>query len=192
MAAQDPALLARLRRQGFGAVRPSEGLAVLASLLSLSAAPQAAAAATRLVQFAVLASPLLWPELLRASVGSRANTGFYAEFAPRLASHGQHVAPGFAAITADGSVMPAPQAALVCDSQQQEGGGRPRRPSTAVVAAVLAIVRQVLAAEVALDQGLMEVRQNLLPRAGLPKLSRAMLGKPAAVWVDHGMCSYAA
>ena len=161
MAAQDPALLARLRRQGFGAVPLQEGLHVLASLLSLSSVPQALPNASSAAQPApaLVASPLLWPELLRASAGARAKDGFYAEFAPQLLAPEHHPARGAAAITGPSGDTASSQAALLSDSQRQAGGHQQQAKSQDVMAAVLAIVRQVLGAEVTPDQGLMEVRQ---------------------------------
>lgn len=161
MAAQDPALLARLRRQGFGAVSPQEGLHVLASLLSLSSAPQTLTAAWPSAQPtpALMASPLLWPELLRASTGARAKDGIYAEFAPQLAAPEQHPARGAAANTGSSGGAASSRVALLSDSQRQAGGHQQQAQPQDVMAAVLAIVRQVLGAEVAPDQGLMEVRQ---------------------------------
>ncbi len=101
MAARDPALLARLRRQGFATVPPQDGLSVLASLLSLrksapAALPTHGDPAAQPAP-AVVASPLLWPELLRASAASRAKDGSYAEFAPALDPPLQRAAGGAAA-----------------------------------------------------------------------------------------------
>ena len=165
MAAQDPALLTRLRRQGFGSVPPQEGLHILASLLSLSSAPQTMASARFTAQPApaIVASPLLWPELLRASAGARAKDGFYAELAPQLPANVRDSAGSAAAIMGPSSVTVSSRPMLLSDSQQQ-GSGHQQQPSEDVTAAVQAIVRQVLGAEVAPDQGLMEVR---LPRKSL-------------------------
>ena len=145
MAAQDPALLARLRRQGFGAVPPHEGLRILASLLSLGAAPRTVADAGPSAQPApaLVASPLVWSDVLRAGTGRRAWDGFYEDFIlQEEAAHSQQAAIGSAASVGPSSASAAPQ----------------RPPSETVLAAVLAILRQVLGMEVAPDQGLMEVR----------------------------------
>ena len=150
MAAQDPALLARLRSQGLGAVAPTEGLTILASLLRTSSAHTAQPA------LALVASPLLWPELLRASAGSRAKDSFYAEFATQPASSGPRAAAAGAS-AAVGSAAAAARAAHHA-SQRQDGGPLQRPLSEEVTAAVLAMVRQVVGVEVAVDQGLMEVR----------------------------------
>jgi hypothetical protein len=159
MAAQDPALLARLRRQGFGAVAPQEGLAVLASLLSSASVPQSLAAGGPRGQPtpAAIASPLSWPDVLRASSGCRSQDGLYADFmhlsAPQQQREAEEMAAqhGFRAGTAL-----AMQSAR--HNQRQARGPLEPPPSEVVAAAVLAIVRQVLGATVDPDRGLMEVR----------------------------------
>ena len=159
MAAQDPALLARLRRQGFGAVDPQEGLAVLALHLSSASVPRPVAAGG--IRFqptpAVIASPLTWPDVLHASSGCRSQDGLYAEFMPLSAPQQQREAEE---VTAWHRLNASTAIAMLSAPHDQRYARGPLEPppSEVVAGAVLAIVCQVLGATIEPGQGLMEVR----------------------------------
>lgn len=73
MAAQDPGLVARLQRQGFAAIQPEQGLALLSALLH---GPMSGSS----IRASTIASPLLWSNLLQSN-SHRARDPLYAEFA---------------------------------------------------------------------------------------------------------------
>ena len=161
MAVQEPGLLARLRRQGLGAVAPHDGLAVLATLLSVTSVSQPLAASSRPQPTpAVLASPLVWPDVLLASSGFRATAGLYAEFAllsaPTERSRAGEISP-YHVLTSDPARRARSPQTPADDQHQARSPSEPPQLEV-VAAAVLAVVHQVLGASIEPDQGLMEVR----------------------------------